>query len=129
MVANVMILAPQLNLRHDDRRQAHVDARPFDLDEIASFHQVPSFAGFPDKVVGPNEDLFQDQRLPCFRAACYALPDGVDDGGNRAFVLFRASHALMEGVDTAELMRGRPSDHGAAKKDPALRLGARIMTA
>ncbi len=127
MVADVVGLAPQLNLRHDDQLQAHVDARPFDLAEIASFAEVPSFAGFPDKVLGPNEDLFKDPRLPCFRASCFRLAEGAE-GRNRSFVLFRASHALMEGVDTSQVLRGRPSDHGSTPRDPNPRLAARLST-
>ncbi len=87
MVADVVALAPQLNLRHDDGLQAHVDARPFDLGDVISFATVPSFAGFPDAVLGPNEDLFNDPRLPCFRAACFVLADGAP-GENRSFVLY-----------------------------------------
>lgn len=127
MVADVMALAPQLHLRSDHRRQAHVDARPFDLDDIVSFAEVESFDGFPDRVVAPNEDLFDDPRLPAFRAECYALRDGETGDGNRSFILYRSSHALMEGADTAAVVRGRQSDHAAGARSvvkPWARLAA-----
>ena len=49
-----------------------------------------------------NEDLFDDPTLPCFRASCWALAPGAQKpGGNIGMILFRFSHALMEGVDAA----------------------------
>ncbi|MGV8840158.1 MAG: hypothetical protein ACWA6X_07620 [Bauldia sp.] len=128
MTADIVGLAPQLNLRHDDRKQAHVDARPFDLDALITYSELPSFDGYPDKVVGPNHDLFEHRTLPNFRAACFVLPEGiVDESGNRTLVLFRASHALMEGVDTAQVLRGRPSNH-RTPQSPKRRLWHRFTT-
>lgn len=128
MASDIIALAPQLNLRHDDRRQAHVDARPFDLDAILTYREIPSFAGYPDSVIGPNHDLFEHPTLPNFRASCFVLPEGVaDERGNRTLVLYRASHALMEGVDTAQVLRGRPSSH-RTPQSPKRRLWSRFTT-
>ena len=129
MVEDVIGLAPQLNLRNDDRRQAHIDARPFDLEEIISFTELDSFAGFPDSVLSPNQDLFLDPRLPSFRAACFSLRNGANADGNRSFVLYRASHALMEGIDTAQVLRGRPSKHETHPARQVARPLGRLATA
>lgn len=128
MVRDVMALAPQLNLRNDDRGQAHVDTRPFDLDRILSFEELVDFDGFPDRVLGPNDDLFRDPDLPSFRASCFTLAEGTNADGNRSFVLYRASHALMEGVDTAQVLRGRPSDHSKKPSRTISRPLGRLMT-
>lgn len=129
MVANVTTLAPQLHFRHDDKGQAHVDARPYRIEEIIDYHEVPSFAGYPDAVLGPEHfDLFSDPRLPNFRASCHVLPEGMADGsGNRTLLVFRASHALMEGVDSAAVLRGRPADHRIPRSERK-RLWARFVT-
>lgn len=111
MVTHVMRLAPQLYLRHDDQRQAHVDARPFDLADIITYREVADFEGLPDRAVATCDDIFDDPRLPDFRAECYALRDGATADGNRCLIVFRSSHALMEGIDTANVLRGRRSTH------------------
>ncbi len=113
-VSDVMALAPQLNYRLDERRQVNVDARPFSLGEIATLTEVSSFDGFPDRALQPDESLFNHPRLPWYRAECYVLPEGkADEHGNRSFVVCRAAHSLMEGIDAADVLRGRPSDHSA----------------
>ncbi len=125
MVAEVMALAPQLNWHADNRRQAHIDVRPFDLDDIVTFEEVDSFDDFPDRVIAPNEDIFEDPALPTFRAACYTLRGGAGPDGNRSFILYRSSHALMEGADTAAVVRGRQSEHDEAARS-VVRPWARI---
>lgn len=127
LVARLIELAPQLGWRQDDDRHTHVDVRPFPVDEIISYQEVASLDGFPDSRLAHNRDLFEDPNLPCFRAACWSLPPDVETAGNRAFILFRFSHALMEGVDAALLLRGRTSIHDLRVKEPGRRLPQRIL--
>ncbi len=110
-VGQLLELAPQLNLASDDRRQVHIDLSPVDPNDVGGYREIDSFDGFPDAVIGPNTDVFDEPGRPAFRAECYVLRDGARADGNRSFVLMRASHALMEGVDTSRLMRGLPTGH------------------
>lgn len=117
-VGHLLELAPQLNLASDDRRQVHFDLSPVNPDDVGTYREVESFDRFPDKVLGPNTDIFEDPALPAFRAECYVLKEGERADGNRSFVLMRAPHALMEGVDTSHLMRGLPTAHPEPAKPP-----------
>lgn len=117
-VGQLLTLAPQLNWRNDDRGQMHIDLSPVAPDDVGSYHEVDSFDGFPDRVLGPNPDVFADRALPSFRADCYALRDGETIEGNRSFVVMRASHALMEGVDSARVLRGLPAGHPPPERPP-----------
>jgi hypothetical protein len=110
-----LALAPQLNWRQDDAGQRHVDARPFPIERIATYTEVDSFDGFPDKVLTHGLEIFDDPALPCFRARCYVLKHGAHEG-RRSFVLFQTSHALMEGADSSALVRGLTSVHEAKPK-------------
>lgn len=115
LTGKILGLAPQLHLRNDDLAQAHLDARPFALDDIIAYSEVDNFNGLPDRAVMPTDDLFVDPVLPSFRAACFTLRNGTTTtDGNRSLIVFRSSHALMEGIDTANVVRGRPSKHIAA---------------
>lgn len=129
VLVDVTRLAPQMHFRHDDKAQAHVDARPYALDDVMDYREVPSLEGYPDRVLGPEDfRLFANPRLPNFRASCHVLSEGTSDRqGNRSVLVFRASHALMEGVDSAAVLRGRQSDHGL-KRSERKRLWARFVT-
>lgn len=121
-VGQLLTLAPQLNWRNDDRGQRHIDLSPVASNDVGSYHEVESFDGFPDRVLGPNTDVFADPALPSFRAECYALNTGETTEGNRSFVIMRASHALMEGVDSARVLRGLAAGHPAPERPPKARL-------
>lgn len=110
-VGQLLSLAPQLNLRSDERHQVHIDMSPVPAEAVGMYRMVESLDEYPDKVAGPNSDLFDDPERPAFRAECYVLSKGQAKDGNRSFVLMRAPHALMEGVDTSRLMRGLPAGH------------------
>jgi hypothetical protein len=127
-VRAALVLAPQLNWRQDDRGQRHVDTRPFPVEAITAFQEVDSFDEFPDKVLSPRADLFDDPALPCFRAACFVLKRGSHDG-RRSFVLFHCSHALMEGADSSALVRGLSSVHELGPKKDSIGSVGRLATA
>lgn len=128
LMQDVLELAPQLNLRNDDRRQAHVDARPYALGDIAGHELVDDFDGLPDRALQPSNDLFEHPELPSFRALCFTLREGATAEGNRSLIVLRSSHALVEGVDTANVMRGRPSEHGGETKRAPRRFGRMVTS-
>ncbi|MHA1560129.1 MAG: hypothetical protein ACTSWI_05595, partial [Alphaproteobacteria bacterium] len=128
-VGQLLALAPQLNWRNDDHGQRHIDLSPVTPDDVGSYQEVESFDGFPDRVLGPNADVFADPALPSFRAECYALRTGETIESNRSFVVMRASHALMEGVDSARVLRGLPAGHPAPERPPKAPLARAVAMA
>lgn len=128
LVARLIELAPQLGWRQDDRNHTHVDMKPFPVERIIAWHEVSTLDGLPDAALQHSEDLFDDPTLPCFRASCWSLPPGTRTDGNSAMILFRFSHALMEGVDAALLLRARDSVHELPPTEPGKRIPQRILS-
>lgn len=107
----ILRLAPQMNWRNDDRRQMHIDLSPVDVRNVCHHHEIDSFDGYPDRAIGPNEDLFTDPSRPAFRLDIYTLRKGESAEGNKSLLVVRASHALLEGIDSARLSRGLNVEH------------------
>lgn len=128
LVAEMVALAPQLT-------HGFVGAQPGQpfpkhmLDAITSVETVESFDGYPDKWLSKSLDILDHQELPLFRVMVAQLANGPDEHGRNALIQVRASHAVMEGADSALLTRSQSADHGImSDKDNAVGLWTRIKS-
>jgi hypothetical protein len=121
IVAQMTALAPQLT-------HGFVGARPGEpfpqhlLDAITKVTIVDDFEGYPDKILGRSIDIFERDDLPLFRVEAVVRRDGPDELGRESLVQVRASHALLEGSDSALLTRSQSAAHGVMS-DKSNRLG------
>jgi hypothetical protein len=102
------------------------------LEAIISIEEVDDFDDYPDKWLGKSHDLFDRNDLPLFRLAAIVRRGGPDKLGRAAMIQFRASHALLEGADSALLMRSQSASHGnmsdrARKVEPFKRAGRAVL--
>lgn len=112
LVAKMVSLAPQLS-------HGFVGARPGQpfpkhlLDAITSVTLVDDFEGYPDKWLSHSADIFERDDIPLFRVQAAVRRGGPDAEGRAAIVQVRASHALLEGADSAMLTRSASAARGA----------------
>jgi hypothetical protein len=96
------------------------------LDAITEVSVVDDFDGYPDKWIGKSQDIFVRNDLPLFRVQAAVRRDGPDSEGRASILQVRASHALLEGADSAMLTRSQSAARGSqasgAKVSPLLRL-------
>jgi hypothetical protein len=117
IVAEMVALAPQLS-------HGFVGARPGQpfprhlLEAIIHTEEVDSFAGYPDKWLSRSPDIFAREDLPLFRVQSIVLRGGPDADGRASMVQVRASHALLEGGDSALLTRSASAARGVASEAP-----------
>ena len=111
-IAGEMIaLAPQLTHGF----VGALPGRPFPqhmVDAIVHSEEVDSFEGYPDRWLSKSEDIFARDDLPLFRVQSIVLKGGPDADGRASMVQVRASHALLEGADSALLTRGQSAARG-----------------
>lgn len=111
LVAEMVTLAPQLT-------HGFIGANPGQpfpkhvLDAITSVEYVDSFDGYPDKWLSTSEDIYEHEELPLFRVMVAQRRNGPDAEGRASLIQVRASHAVMEGSDSALLTRSQSADHG-----------------
>ena len=111
VVADMVALAPQLT-------HGFVGARPGQpfpkhlIDAITNLEVVDSFDGYPDKWLSKSVDIFDRDDLPLFRVQVAVLRNGPDADGRASIIQVRASHALLEGSDSALLTRSQSAAHG-----------------
>ena len=111
VVAEMVALAPQLT-------HGFVGARPGQpfpkhlLDAITEVKTVDSFDGYPDKWITHSQDIFAREDLPLFRVQAVVLRGGPDAEGRASMMQVRASHALLEGADSALLTRSQSAARG-----------------
>jgi hypothetical protein len=111
LVAELVSLAPQLTHGFMGARPG----QPFPkhlIDAITNLEFVDSFEGYPDKWISKSSDIFDKQDLPLFRVQVAALKNGPDADGRASVIQVRASHALLEGSDSALLTRSQSAAHG-----------------
>ncbi|MEQ1901071.1 MAG: hypothetical protein ABL866_10095, partial [Devosia sp.] len=122
IVAEMVALAPQLT-------HGFVGARPGQpfpkhlLDAITDVKMVEDFEGYPDKWLSHSQDIFAREDLPLFRVQAVVRRDGPDVDGRVSLIQVRASHALLEGADSAMLTRSQSAAHGGQAGDE-VKLGA-----
>lgn len=125
-VSEMVSLAPQLTHGF----QGAQPGQPFSqamLDAITRIETVDSFEGYPDKWLSPGQEVFEDPALPLFRVTALVRRDGPDAEGRASMFLFRCSHALMEGSDSALLARSHSAAHGRiSNKQNKLPFGQRL---
>jgi hypothetical protein len=115
IVAEMVALAPQLS-------HGYVGARPGQpfprhlVDAIIHTEEVESFEGYPDKWLSKSEDIFARDDLPLFRVQSVVLRGGPDSAGRASMVQVRASHALLEGGDSALLTRSASAARGLSSE-------------
>jgi hypothetical protein len=111
LVATMVSLAPQLTHGFMGARPG----QPFPkhlLDAITHIEYVDEFDGYPDKWLGKSADIFEHKDLPLFRVMAAVRKGGPDAEGRSSIIQVRASHALLEGSDSALLTRSQTAAHG-----------------
>jgi len=110
-VRQMVDLAPQLTL-------GFVGARPGEplteaqIDAITAVREVDSFEDYPDAWLSESADIFEHADLPLFRVMVANRISGPDPQGRASVVQVRAAHALLEGSDSALMMRSQLAAHG-----------------
>jgi len=111
LVAQMVALAPQLT-------HGFAGARPGQplteqqIEAIVSAEEVESFEGYPDKWLSESADIYDHKDMPLFRVLAANLRGGPDAQGRASVVQVRAAHALLEGSDSALMMRSELAAHG-----------------
>jgi hypothetical protein len=127
IVAEMVSRAPQLT-------HGFVGARPGQpfpkhmLDAITEVTLVDDFEGYPDKWIGKSEDIFARVDLPLFRVQAAVRRGGPDAEGRASILQVRASHALLEGADSAMLTRSQSAARGSAMQGRKVGLLLRLAT-
>lgn len=118
-VADLIALAPQLTMAYRGARPGE-PLSALEVAEITSIAEVDSFDCMPDRVLTNGGEAFARDDLPLFRVNIYNRRGGADEAGRAAMIHVRASHALLEGSDSALLTRSRNAGHGinAVKGQP-----------
>lgn len=132
IVAHMIDLAPQL-VYYFDGATPGVPPTEALLDSIVSIVDVDDFDGYPDKVLDRGLDLYERKGQPLFRVTAYVRRGGPDAAGRASMVYVQASHALLEGADSASLTRSQSAAHGmrpkAARPGLFSRIGAGVTAA
>lgn len=111
LVAEMVSLAPQLTHGF----MGAMPGQPFPkhiLDAITSVETVDEFDGYPDKWLSKSADIYEAEELPLFRVMVLLRRDGPDAEGRASLIQVRASHAVMEGSDSALMTRSQSAGHG-----------------
>ena len=111
LVASMVSLAPQLTHGFWGANPGQPFAKHI-LDAITHIEMVDEFDGYPDKWLGKSEDIFEHKDLPLFRVMAAVRKGGPDAEGRASVIQVRASHALLEGSDSALLTRSQSAAHG-----------------
>ena len=128
IVAEMVALAPQLSHGFTGA----LPGQPFPqhlLDAVIDSREVDDFDGYPDRWLGKSEDIFAQGDLPLFRVQAIVRRGGPDEHGRASMVQVRASHALLEGADSALLTRSQSAAHGGMSAGAAkIGLVRRVLT-
>jgi hypothetical protein len=111
LVASMVSLAPQLTHGFWGANPGQPFAKHV-LDAITHIEMVDEFDGYPDKWLSKSQDIFAHQDLPLFRVMAAVRKGGPDAEGRSSVIQVRASHALLEGSDSALLTRSQSASHG-----------------
>ncbi|MEX1181134.1 MAG: hypothetical protein WEB63_10055 [Cucumibacter sp.] len=125
-VTQLVTLAPQLKTGYAGARPEEPLA-PEQMDAISSLEEVDSLDPYPHAWLQSGVEVYDTPGLPLFRFKAVTRRGGPDSEGRASMVLVTASHALLEGSDSALLARSQDSSHtsGMARDNP-LPLAARI---
>lgn len=128
IVSEMVTLAPQLSHGF----VGALPGQPFPkhlVDAIIDSREVDDFDGYPDRWLGKSDDIFARDDLPLFRVQAVVRRGGPDANGRASMVQVRASHALLEGADSALLTRSLSAARGAMSANAdKLGLAQRLLT-
>lgn len=110
IVDEVLREAPQLCQHESAIQDGHIPADDIPVAQIASFRKtdspVPPIAAILETMGQP----FADTGEPTFRARLHTSASANAEG-IRSILAIESTHAVMEGGDIANLLRGRSADH------------------
>lgn len=123
--------APQILWIENLTDDCHEAGSEWQRDKYLEFNQHEAFPGSFDAMLAPEKGGFSGGDGPCFRAVCHSAKK-PNASGMRSFFSLTSSHALMEGADLVQIMRGKTADHSveqAGNKQAQLlqRIGASLM--
>ncbi|HUV31966.1 MAG TPA: hypothetical protein VMW31_00215 [Devosiaceae bacterium] len=117
--AQLVELAPQLKTGYAGSRpdEPLTEAQ---WDAVTNLEEVESLDTYPNAWLQSGEEVYDTPGLPLFRFKAVTRSGGPDAQGRASMVMVIASHALMEGSDSAILARSRDSSHqsGASVENP-----------
>ncbi|MCB1517657.1 MAG: hypothetical protein KDJ19_08610 [Hyphomicrobiaceae bacterium] len=87
------------------------------LDALIDIFEVDDLSVYPDAWQVNGEELFDQPHLPPFRIEAAISSSGPDADGRAASILVLATHALLEGSDSARLTRSNLSRHLSEQRD------------
>lgn len=117
IVRKVAAAAPQLLWQERLDPDRHVPAAPDDPGTLAEHREVPDLDGALPALLGDLETDFPGRDGPAFRARCLTAP-GPDAQGFRSALAFESTHAIMEGGDIADILRGRGTERAGRTEVP-----------
>ena len=124
-----MKLAPQLHYRADGAGEGHLPS-PVNPAAICHYEKVDNLQQALEWAVKNHPAIYADPSRPNFRAYGFCLRK-AKKGAPRSLYVCCSSHALMEGSESARIMRMRPTVHHAERAPAKLGLlqNAMIMAA
>lgn len=120
-----MKLAPQLHYRADEAGEQHLPS-PVSPEAICHYEVVDDLQQALERAVKNHPAIFADPSLPNFRAYGFRLRK-AKKGAPRSLYVCCSSHALMEGSESARIMRMRPTVHHAERAPARLGLLQNVM--
>ena len=105
-------LAPQLKTGFAGARPDE-DLTEAQWAEVTSLEEVDSLDAYPQKWLESGEEVYDTPGVPMFRFRVVSRRGGADEQGRASMVLVIASHALLEGSDSALLARSQDTTHAA----------------
>lgn len=111
-VDDLIGLAPQLTMAYQGARPGQQQLPLGEIAAITAIAEVDGFDDMPNAVLTNGGEVFAAPDLPLFRINVYNRRGGPDAEGRAAMVHVRASHALLEGSDSALLTRSKSAGHG-----------------
>jgi len=111
-------LAPQLNCKADKRGKRHVVVES-DQKTICKYESTDDLYESLADFIDDNLSIYSDPDLPNFRAACFNLAEPKDDALQSIYVCC-SSHALMEGSESARILRTRQTVYHAGRLSAGL---------
>ena len=110
LLGKVLAAAPQLCQYESVAAQGHEPAE-VSIEEISSVIESDQPVPVLDEVLAQLGPSFADTDKPTIRASLFTSPTPNQEN-YRSIVVIESTHAVMEGGDIADLLRGRTSDHG-----------------
>ena len=105
LVADVIAAAPQLLWQESLKENGHLREGSNDWSQCLHFQSFDSTSEASTALHSLMAQPLHDTDAPAFRAICQVIND------RETRIVFQTTHALMEGGDVSDLLRGRRSVH------------------